>query len=350
VLGFGLLNKISVLFLGVGITLGLCLTSQRSDLRTSGPWLCLLISFLLFLPYIFWNAVNDFPHLEFIRNASAGKYSGLSPLRFATDQFLLNNPLTVPVWLGGIYWYFFTDHGRKYRWLGLAFLGAAAVLLFNRTSKAEYLAAGYSMLFAGGGVFWESVLSKRWGIPLRRVGVVLLSLGLFVAPFGLPILPVESYVRYSSVLGIRPSTSEDLDLAELPQFYADMFGWEDQVRTLAAAYHALPPDEKTKAVIYCGNYGRAGAVDFFGSKYGLPAAISGHNNYWFWIPDSIDLSLVIMLDDEVGEKESVFDSVATAGFHQTPYALPYENNLTVYVCRKPLIPHAVIRNRIRFYQ
>jgi hypothetical protein len=262
----------------------------------------------------------------------------------------LNNPLTVPVWLGGIYWYFFTDHGRKYRWLGLAFLGAAAVLLFNRTSKAEYLAAGYSMLFAGGGVFWESVLSKRWGIPLRRVGVVLLSLGLFVAPFGLPILPVESYVRYSSVLGIRPSTSEDLDLAELPQFYADMFGWEDQVRTLAAAYHALPPDEKTKAVIYCGNYGRAGAVDFFGSKYGLPAAISGHNNYWFWIPDSIDLSLVIMLDDEVGEKESVFDSVATAGFHQTPYALPYENNLTVYVCRKPLIPHAVIRNRIRFYQ
>ena len=30
------------------------------------------------------------------------------------------------------------------------------------------------------------------------------------------------------------------------------------------------------------NFGEAGAIDLFGPKYGLPPAICGHQNYWFW--------------------------------------------------------------------
>ena len=29
---------------------------------------------------------------------------------------------------------------------------------------------------------------------------------------------------------------------------------------------------------------QAGAIDFFGAKYGLPAALSGHQNYYLWGP------------------------------------------------------------------
>jgi hypothetical protein len=349
VLGFGLLNKIGVLFLGLGIAAGLMVTPRRSELKTAGPWLCASIAFLLFLPYVLWNVFNDFAHLEFIRNASSGKYSGLTPLRFIADQFLINNPLTIPVWCGGLL-FFFREPGKKYRWLGISFAGAAIVLLMNQTSKAEYLAAGFTLLFAGGGVFWEDLLSRGWQRQTQWLFAVILSCGLLFAPFGLPILPVESYVRYASALGIAPSTSEDITLTELPQFYADMFGWEEQVKALSEVYHSLSPEEKEGCVIYCENYGRAGAVDFFGRKHGLPNAVSGHNNYWIWGSVIPEVTTVIMFDHETGDKETIFDSVAVAGTYSTRYALPYENNLTIYVCRGPLVPFDSLWGRVRFYE
>ena len=350
VLGFGLLNKVGVLFLGFGIAAGLLLTPRRSALRTAGPWVCALISIPLFLPYILWNTANDYAHLEFIRNASSGKYSGLTPLRFLTDQFLINNPLTIPVWCGGLLFYFRTEKGKKYRWLGYAFAGAAIVLLLNQTSKAEYLAAGYTMLFAGGGVFWEDLLSEGRRPRVRWILAALLSSGLLLAPFGLPILPVEAYRSYASTLGISPSTSENRELAGLPQFYADMFGWEEQVDALATVYHSLPPEEQKRCVIYCDNYGRAGAVDFFGRKQGLPNAVSGHNTYWLWGTRGKEIATVIMFDNEMGEKEKIFDSVTVAGTYRTPYALPSENNLTIYVCRKPLVPFDSLWKMVRSYE
>ena len=42
-----------------------------------------------------------------------------------------------------------------------------------------------------------------------------------------------------------------------------------------------------------GNYGEAAAIDIYGSRLGLPPAISGHNNYWIWGPRGHDGSVVI---------------------------------------------------------
>jgi len=43
-------------------------------------------------------------------------------------------------------------------------------------------------------------------------------------PFAVPVLPVETYIKYAAAMGVAPSTAESQQLAELPQFYADMFG------------------------------------------------------------------------------------------------------------------------------
>ena len=72
ILGLGLLNKISVLWLGGGIGVGLLLTA-RPQLRTPGPWLAGTIASVLFLPHVLWQVVNHWPTLEFIHNASADK-------------------------------------------------------------------------------------------------------------------------------------------------------------------------------------------------------------------------------------------------------------------------------------
>jgi 4-amino-4-deoxy-L-arabinose transferase-like glycosyltransferase len=62
ILGLGLMNKISVLFLGAGIAAALLLTPQRRLVTTRWPWLAGAIALLMFLPYIAWQAMHGFPH------------------------------------------------------------------------------------------------------------------------------------------------------------------------------------------------------------------------------------------------------------------------------------------------
>ncbi|MDH4069323.1 MAG: glycosyltransferase family 39 protein [Ignavibacteria bacterium] len=332
IIGLGSLNKISMIFPALGIAAVFLLTEHRRILKTPLPWMTAGISLVLFLPYVIWNIQHDFAHLEFIRNASAGKYSALTPLGFLKDQFLFNNPWSAGLWALGIA-FFFTRAGRPYRPAGIAFGVVLLILLLNRTSKPEYLAPGIVLLFAAGGVFCEQFLNGPRLVWLRRFMMTSLVAGVSIIPLGLPILPVQSFIRYADALGVQPMTAENIVLAELPQFYGDMFGWEEQVKALAVAYHTLSEEEKKVAVVFGFNYGRAGAVDFFGPQYGLPPAISGHNNYWIWGPGRSDASVVLLLSSEIGPLRERFEEVTEVGFHSTRYALPYENNLRVYVCR-----------------
>jgi len=61
-----------------------------------------------------------------------------------------------------------------------------------------------------------------------------------------------------------------------------MHGWDDIVEKLSVAYTSLPEDEKSSATFLAPDYGIAGAIDLMGARYDLPAASSGHNNYWHW--------------------------------------------------------------------
>ena len=47
-------------------------------------------------------------------------------------------------------------------------------------------------------------------------------------------------------------------------------------------YNAIPEGERAQTAILAGNYGSAGAIDFFGPRYGLPPSISAHQNYYYW--------------------------------------------------------------------
>jgi hypothetical protein len=48
------------------------------------------------------------------------------------------------------------------------------------------------------------------------------------------------------------------------------------VAHVADVYHSLSPEEQAKTAILTTNYGQAGAIDFFGGRYGLPKAICTH--------------------------------------------------------------------------
>ncbi len=333
VLGIGLLNKISVLFLGAGFFVGIVFTN-RQWFVTRWPYITASIGVILFLPYIFWNFANDFAHLEFIHNASTEKYAGLNAVTFVKDQVTFLNPISTPLWISGLLALFLFAPLKKYKIVALIYLTALVILILNGSSKGEYLTPAYAGLFAAAGVFIEQKLVRRSGIWIRYAySVLLLVTGIFLLPMVLPLLPVEKYIAYAKAIGNEPSSNEGKELSDLPQFYADMFGWKEKAKDVAVVYNTLSEKEKAKCAIVSSNYGRCGAIDFFGQEYGLPKSIGTHNNYWIWGPRNYTGEVVIILGGDLKDHQGDFESVVLADVSTCEHCMPYENNVNIFVCR-----------------
>ncbi len=105
-----------------------------------------------------------------------------------------------------------------------------------------------------------------------------------------------------------------------------------------------------KAYIFGQNYGEAAAVDFFGPRFGLPPALSGHQNYFLWGPRGYNGDVLIVLDDNDKDEREQFASVEDMGpVHISEHAMPWERKLHVYVCRGLKIPVAQLWPRLKFW-
>ncbi|MFI5371824.1 MAG: ArnT family glycosyltransferase [Candidatus Eisenbacteria bacterium] len=333
ILGLGLLNKTSVLWLGGGVVMAVLLTDLRRQFRHAGPYLAAALALLLFSPFVIWNLQNGLPHLEFLRNATGQKYSTLTRVGFLTDQIVAMNPVTLLVALPGLWWCLFDRVGRRYRVLGLSFLTVLAVLLANAHTKAEYMGPAYPALFACGAVAITR-LARPWSrIAVPVVGGLLVVTGVACAPLTMPILPVADYVRYAKALGVAPSTPEHKKLSELPQFFADMHGWEELARDVSAAYQKIPASERSTTVALVGNYGEAGALELYAARYPLPRVICPHNSYWFWGVGSAPITTFIRLGGQRDDYLERYAEVTPAGFHVARYAMPYEDSLGIFITR-----------------
>jgi len=280
------------------------------------------------------NGGINFAHLEFIHSASAGKYSGLTRLDFPAGQALDLNPVNMLLWVSGLFFLLFSREGRRYKVLGIIYAAAFAVLLANPHSKAEYLGPAYIMLFAAGGVVLERWASRgRRGWAVTSFAVLSLLTSLIILPLAVPVLPVKTYINYAAGIGVKPSTSEGKKLSELPQYYADMFGWEELARDVSAVYLALPESERASTVVLARNYGEAGALEYYALKHPLPRVICTHNSYWFWgYPMDGVRTLIVLRGREKDHRESCAE-VTLAVVHACRFCMPYENDMPIYVCR-----------------
>ncbi len=334
VFGLGLLNKLSVLWLVAGLVAGLVVTPARRLVLTRGPWAAAAIMSVLFLPHVLWQVSNGYPTLEFIKNASSGKYVSLSPVDLFVQQALFMNPVTLPLWLAGLVYALASKGERGLRGLAVVYLVVFTILAVNGDSKATYLVTLMPLLFVFGGLAFERLLSRPGLRVLTPIAIALVVLsGAALAPLVIPILPVESSIRYAHALGIQPSTSEKNKLGRLPQHFADMFGWPQMVDAVADAYRTLDAAERPRSAILCGNYGEAGAVDFFGPARGLPKAISGHNSYWLWGTRGASGDVVIVLGGTQDALERAYRQVVLAGVTTSAYSMPYEDGLRIWICR-----------------
>ncbi len=332
VLGIGLENKISVLFFGFGLAFGLLLTTARRHLMTPWPWCGGAIALLLFLPHVLWQVAHGWPTLEFIERASTIKNRPMSALDFLTGQVFEIHPLSLPILLLGLCFFLFAGAGRSYRLFGWMYL-AFFVLLVTSNSKPYYAGPIYPLMLAGGAVFIEVLLRNRHLWTRIALPAVLALTGAAVAPMALPVLPVETFIRYQELFGGPPGSSEQKEIGVLPQGYADMFGNQELAVLVAEVYGELSASEQSRCTIFGMAYPQAGAIDFFGSRLGLPKAISTHNSYWLWGPGEATGEVMIVVGLRQETLREIFDQVTLARTFHHPYAMPWRNDMPIWVCR-----------------
>ena len=160
---------------------------------------------------------------------------------------------------------------------------------------------------------------------------VMIGVAGLLTPLAIPILPPEQLVAYMRTIHLAPPRTETSHTAALPQLFADQFGWEEIVATTAQAWSRLAPAERKDCGIFAQNFGQAGAIDFFGPRYGLPPALSGHQTYYLWGPRGYSGNCLIVLDDSKESLQQKFEHVEYVGTSDNANAL--EHHIPVYICR-----------------
>ena len=129
VVGLGFLTKYTILFFVAGLAVGFFATPLRKHLTSPWLWAGAAVALLLAAPNVLWQARHDFVSLEFLKSIHARDVS-----IGRTDHFLFNqlfvpaNPLTVPLWVAGLFALFASPSLRRFRALGWAAL--ATFILF----------------------------------------------------------------------------------------------------------------------------------------------------------------------------------------------------------------------------
>jgi hypothetical protein len=339
-LGLGLENKHSTAFFLLSLTVGLLATPDRRLFLTKWFWIAVAVALLIFVPNLIWQVQHHFPTLEALRNVKAThKNIELPPLAFLRQQIMMLSRVSALVWIAGLGYLLFHVKGKRYGSLGVTYLVFLAIMMALK-GKDYYLAPVYPMLYAAGGVFWETLTETRAGLRWVRVAlpVIVIAIGAIAAPLTVPILPVEKIVPYMEALGVKMTRTEVQDRGLLPQHFGDEFGWPEMVAEVARVYDALPPDRRAKTGILAGTYGDAGAIDFFGPRLGLPKSISAHQNYYLWGPRQYTGESLIFLHYDLEDVQGWCRNVQE-GPKLAPYYGMAEERYTILVCqglKKPL--------------
>ncbi|WP_067535253.1 glycosyltransferase family 39 protein [Nocardia crassostreae] len=316
--GVGLQNKALLVIPILVLALVLAALGPREIFATKYFPLAIGLAALIWAPYLWWQAANGWPVWEHSRAIASGS-SGTSdtPLTFVLLQFGLIGPLLVPLWIFGL-WRLWRE--RRYRAFAVAY--AVLFLVFLVTGgKAYYLAGMYPILLAAGAVGLEPRLAESRAWRAAVASVVAVSAVVSALLF-LPVLPVGT-LRDSPVLAVNYDAGE-------------MVAWPEFVAQVAATRARVAPD----AELLTANYGEAGAIEFYGARYGLPAPHSVHNSYWWWGPPA-DGKPVLLIG--IGPEDAARGCIDAETVGRIDNGLDIDNeeqDRPLILCRTPRAPWA----------
>jgi Dolichyl-phosphate-mannose-protein mannosyltransferase len=333
--GVGLMNKLNVGFLLIGLAAGLVLARRGRVLLSPFVWAGAGIALVLFSPYVVWNAQHDWAALAMLHSLHS-EDSGLgASLRFIPAQFFVVGPVLIVLWLAGLRRALTTPLTTP---IGIACL--VLLVLFAATgAKVYYLAGIYFALFALGGVWAEERLDEKQPARGLRGWVVLMLAGLVLAlPLTLPVLPERALPKGSWVGNVDKDMSATV-------------GWPQFAHQIADIAATLPAAQRAHLVVFTGDYGAAAAIDQYGAAYGLPRAVSGHNTYWWWGPAGArDGVTTIAVNLPRSYLLGIFSQVKPAGSVATPNEVwSEERGEPIWICTGQKISWAAAWPAARHY-
>ncbi len=275
VAGIGLNNKHAVVFLLLDVLVGVAVVREtRPALRTPYPWLGGLLALVLWLPNLWWQAQHGWPVLALSADI-AEEYGGLSGrVGFVAQALVMFSPVIAVLWVFGLVQLLRRPDWVRARPVAIAFLAVVAVFLVAG-GKGYYVGGAIPLLVAAG----STALAERWS-PRRLVstGVVLALSAMVAWPALVPVLPVRVYTSsfYPLVDGDQPET----------------IGWPELAGTVRATLGQLSPGQRRTAVVFTGNYGEAGALEWY--AVGRPV-YSGHNGWGDWGPPPAGAAPVVVV-------------------------------------------------------
>ncbi len=345
--GLGLFSKFSILFFGAAVLIGLMLTRRRRAFLGPWPWIALGMALVIGSPSIIGQVALGFPVVH--------QMEGLRQVQLARvgfGDYLMGQILWGPAFLLagiGAIALVFSPKLTRHRILGWVTLAAFALFAIAK-GKSYYVGPIYPVLYAAGAVWIDRLHRPRvrpalaWGIALLMILYSPLAI-----PFGLPVLPPEPMARFARATGITAGvTTNTGEVLPLPQDYADMLGWKEQVEAVAQVYHSLTPEEQAETVLYGGNYGEAGALDLYGRRLGLPPVISLAGSFFNFGPGDESARVVVFLGIEPEEIDIIscrsLDLVTRV---ENPWGVPEEQDVPVVVCREPNLSPQELWKRVR---
>jgi len=332
--GFALLTKFSAIFFGVATLIAVVVTRERRWLLTRWPWVAFGIVIVIGSPSLIGQLRLDLPVIQQMRDLQESQLERVTPIAFLLGQIQLGPAFLLAA--GGLAWLLASAAARPFRVVGWTCAFCFLILLALK-GKPYYLGPVYPALCAAGGVAIERI-SRR---PVRIVSrgplvILLIAYGTLLFPIGVPILSPPLMARYAVAIGAESALRTNRgELDRLPQDYADMLGWPEQVAAVAEVYNGLPPEDRARAVIIADNYGEAGAIDYYGPRYGLPPAISAAGTYWFFGPGSKpgEVAVTVGIDDE--DLKPFFEDIEPAGRFTHPWSVSEERDIPIHVARRP---------------
>jgi len=325
-LGIGLLNKYTILVWAFGILIGLFFYKRGALFKNKWLYISAFISLLVFLPNILWQVQHDFPLIRHLQELNESQLDAAGPFDFGLEQLYF--PFTLIVSLFGIAAFLIDKNLKKYRAIGVAAL-VTFFTMWLLSSKPYYIFAIYPVLFAGGAVK-IAALVKRKPVFVYVIAAVVLLPSIPFIPELTPILPIEKFVSYTNKKEVNGRV-------ELTGDYADMFGWEEQVKLVDSVYTSLSEKERGTTILWAENYGEAGALKILGKKYGLPNPISRHGSFWSWGYQNKNATTWISLGNEQEAVAYAFEECTLVKIIRHTYAIGEENGIPIYICRKPKV-------------
>jgi 4-amino-4-deoxy-L-arabinose transferase-like glycosyltransferase len=308
--GLGMLAKYSTAFFIASLLVALLISPQRKIFANKHFYFACVLGAAIFTPNVLWQMNHNWPFNHHMQELKRTQLQYREPTDFLTGQILMNLP-SVFVWIMGLLYLLLVKSGRRIIFIFFTYFFVMGLLIYFH-GKDYYGLGIYPTLFACGSKHLERI-TVRYVRFMRLVFVGIIAyLGFLMIPLLLPIMTpekLEEIYKNRSYEKTGALKWEDQRNHPIPQDFADMLGWKEISESVARVYNSLAPDAQSSTIIYCTNYGLAGAVNYYNHALhlNLPETYSTNGSFLYWMPNQYTnvKNIILVTDEEIDANDEL---------------------------------------------